>query len=380
MKHALTGLFAVVLSMFTTTVLAQTLNLPASGGNQVASVTQGIGPVRVTIDYASPDVTGPNGEDRTDKIWGTLVPYGMSSSGGFGSCGEKCPWRAGANKNTVFTVTHDVVVQGQKLKAGAYGLHMIPGEKRWTVIFSSNTQAWGSYFYDKKDDVLRVNVTPRAHVFTNWLTYEFIDRQPDRATVALRWEKLEVPFNITVPKVNELHLATIRDELTGPAGFTDSAWRNAAQFCLQNKVGLKEGLTWAEAAVRAPFIGKQSFQNLTVLASLQEANGQATVAKKTVDDAMKQSDASAISIHQYGRSLMTQGRNKRALEVFQLNAKKHGDVWPTHVGLTRGYSALGDYEKALEHAQKAHAQAPDALNKKNLEQMIETLKQGKPVG
>src|SRR5205814_1033600 len=103
------------------------LSLPPSGNNQRASITQGIGPVRVTIDYSSPAVHGPTGSgdiaDRRGKIWGGLVPYGMTDQG-FGHR-KPTPWRAGANENTVFAVSHDVSINGQPLAAGKYGLQML---------------------------------------------------------------------------------------------------------------------------------------------------------------------------------------------------------------------------------------------------------------
>ena len=71
-------------------------------------------------------------------------------------------------------------------------------------------------------------------------------------------------------------------------------------------------------------------------------------------------------------------KNQEALEIFKLNAERNGDAWPVNVGLARGYMAVGDYKKAAEYAQKAVAQAPDAVNKKNLEAMAQTLAEGKP--
>src|SRR5687767_7655656 len=126
---------AIVLLLCAPAAIAQ-ITTPPSGDNQKASVTQYIGLVAVTIDYNSPDVHAPNGEDRAGKIWGTLVPYGVIDDP-FGTCTE-CPWRAGANENTVFTVSHDVKIEGQPLPAGRYGLHMIAGPEEWTVIFSKN--------------------------------------------------------------------------------------------------------------------------------------------------------------------------------------------------------------------------------------------------
>src|SRR5262245_1828985 len=119
------------------------LTLPPSGDNQYCSATQGIGPIRLTIEYHSPDVHSPTGEDRHGKIWGGLVPFGMANLG-FGTCGDQCPWRGGANENTVFTTSQDIKVQGETLPAGAYGLHFIPGPEEWTVIFSKNHTSWGS--------------------------------------------------------------------------------------------------------------------------------------------------------------------------------------------------------------------------------------------
>ena len=85
-----------------------------------------------------------------------------------------------------------------------------------------------------------------------------------------------------------------------------------------------------------------------------------------------------IEIHQYGRQLLAAGKKQEALDVFLLNEKRNGDTWPIHVGLARGYLLPAIPAKALEHARKAAAQAPDPLNKKNLEAMVQALTEGKP--
>src|ERR1043165_4694138 len=110
------------------------LATPPRGNNQRATVNQQIGPVRVSIDYSSPAVHGPDGKDRRGQIWGKLVPYGLADLG-FGN-GKPDPWRAGANENTVFEVSDAVSIEGKRLPAGRYGLHMIAGPEEWTVIFS----------------------------------------------------------------------------------------------------------------------------------------------------------------------------------------------------------------------------------------------------
>ena len=127
-------LLAIMAFAFLQFSLAQ-LSLPPGGGNQKSVTTQYIGAlVYVTVTYNSPDVTSPQGEDRTGKIWGQLVPHGMNNLG-FGSAKES-PWRAGANENTTIQFSHDVEVQGQPIKAGTYGFHIITQETGdWTIIF-----------------------------------------------------------------------------------------------------------------------------------------------------------------------------------------------------------------------------------------------------
>lgn len=368
MRRTFITLAALVL--LTTSAAAQVISVPPSGDNQKASVSQNIGVVKVTIDYSSPDVHAPSGEDRRGKIWGELVPYGLTDLG-FGTCKE-CPWRAGANENTVFTVSHDVKVEGQPLSAGRYGLHMIAGDGEWTVIFSKNAASWGSYYYDAKEDALRVKVTPSKAEYNEWLTYEFIDRGADEATVALKWEELQVPFTISVDNATDLHLAAIRDDLRSAKGFDWSNWVSAAQYALQAKRP-NDALEFADAAVNRRFVGQENFQTLNTLAMAQEAAGKTAEAKATREKAIQHATASVFDIHQYGRQLLGQGRKDEALKVWELNAKRHPNAWPVHVGLARGYSAAGRYKDALKHAKLALAQAPDEVNKKSLEAGIRKL-------
>ncbi|MBW8874129.1 MAG: DUF2911 domain-containing protein [Acidobacteria bacterium] len=354
------------------------LTLPPSGNNQYSSVTQGIGLVKVTIAYNSPHVHSPTGEDRHGKIWGGLVPFGMANLG-FGSCGDQCPWRGGANENTVLTTTHDVLVQGKPLPAGSYGVHFIPGQEEWTIVFSKNSTSWGSFFYDAKEDALRVQAKPEKSDYHEWLSYEFTERSPAKATAALKWEDLQLPFTITVEHPDDLYVENIRRELRTNPGFNYQNWDAAANYTLQNKTHLDDGLRWAEAAAHAPGIGLENFNTLSVLAQLQEANGKTEEARKTMEAALAHSTAGPVEIHLYGRQLLGQKKNEEAMRVFELNAKRHPNVWPVHVGLARGHAALGHTKEALAEAKLAVKQAPDDANRKSLEGMIKTLEEGKSI-
>lgn len=352
------------------------LTLPPSGNNQKASVAQFIGPVKVTIDYSSPAVHGPDGKDRRGQIWGKLVPYGMTDLGFQG--GKPGPWRGGANENVVFTVSDPVTIEGQPLAAGKYGLHFIAGQDEWTVIFSKNSSAWGSFFYDESQDALRVKVKPAKHEYREWLAYEFTTRRPAEATAEMQWEELAVPWNIRVDNVNDIYVSKLRQELTGGSGFNPQAYDAAAQFCVQQGTHLEDALNWADLAIKLPFVGQTNFATLSTKAQVLSKMGRDSEAQTVMQTALRLPSTTPLDIHQYGRQLLTAKKNQEALEVFKLNAERNGDAWPVNVGLARGYMAVGDYQKALEYARKAVAQAPDNQNKQNLEAMAKSLEEGKP--
>jgi len=355
---------------------AQSVTLPPSGDNQKSSVTQRLGLVTVTVDYSSPDVHAPDGTDRRGKIWGELVPYGWHEEN-FGTCGKQCPWRGGANENTVVTVSHDVQVEGQTLPAGRYGLFFVPGESEWMVIFSKNSTSWGHYTYTEAEDALRVTVKPEKAPYREWLTYEFTDREPDHATLALAWEELAVPIRIAVPNAVELYVENLRNELRSAPGFTADGWQQAAQYLVQQKVHLDLAEAWAQKAVSLPFVGRESFGTLKTLADAQAANGKADAAKATMDKALAHPTATPLDYYQYARPMIREGKPEQALAIFQQAAKRFPNAWPTDVGIARAYSAMGKYKEALKHARLALVIAPDEVNRKNLERMIGLLEQGK---
>jgi hypothetical protein len=351
------------------------LTLPPSGNNQKASVTQYIGPVKMTINYSSPAVHGPDGKDRRGQIWGKLVPYGMTDLGFKG--GQPSPWRGGANENTVFEVSDAITIEGQPLPAGKYGLHLIAGPEEWTVVFSKNASAWGSFFYDDKDDALRVKVKPAKHEYREWLTYEFTVRRPAEATAELQWEELAVPWTIRVDNINDIYISRLRHELTGEVGFNPEAYDAAAQYCVQIGAYLEDGLKWADAAISLPFAGRTNFDTLSTKAQVLGKLGRDSEAQTIMQTAMHLPSTTPFQLHQYGRELLGAKKNQEALEVFKFNAERNGGAWPVNVGLARGYMAVGDYKTALEYARKAAAQAPDKQDRENLEAMVKALSEGK---
>jgi tetratricopeptide (TPR) repeat protein len=359
----------ITLSIVSTSHLQAQLTTLPDGGNKKAEVSERIGITDVTLNYDRPGVKG-----REGQIWGKLVPEGYVDQG-FGTS-KAAPWRAGANENTIIEFSTDVLVEGQALPAGKYGFFVAYTPSECTLIFSHNCSSWGSFFYDPKEDALRVKVKPVAmDKAVEWLKYEFSDEKENAATIALQWEKLSIPFKVETdyPK---LQLESFRRELRSNKGFTWNAWMQAAQFCAQRNIDLEEGLTWANAAVNPP-IGEKNFQSLSTKAQVLTALNRKDEADASMKEALPL--AREAEVHVYGRQLLTQKRAKDALEVFKMNYDKHPNDFTTNMGMARGLSANGDYKKALEFMKKAEAQAPDKINKDNIAKMMPMLQDGKDI-
>jgi hypothetical protein len=121
---------------------------------------------------------------RGREIFGKTVPYNQV-------------WRTGANETTEITITKDILINNQPLKAGTYSLLTIPSRGNWTIIVNSDVGMWGSYNYNIKQDVLRFDVS--VETLTE-VVYEpftiLIDQKTDKATISLLWDKTKVTFPI----------------------------------------------------------------------------------------------------------------------------------------------------------------------------------------
>src|SRR5437763_5349751 len=181
-----------------------------------ATVSQTIGITDISITYHRPSVRGRTiwGDITSEKVAALIKANSVAPAAeaegtvdGAPGGGKDFPiapnghvWRAGANEATKFTVSDDVLVQGQKLTAGAYSLHIIPGKEEFTVIFNKTADQWGSFRYDAKQDALRVKAKPMwLKDSQEQLSYDIPLMSANSAQVVLRWEKIAVPFTIEVP-------------------------------------------------------------------------------------------------------------------------------------------------------------------------------------
>jgi tetratricopeptide (TPR) repeat protein len=365
--------FAIVLTAFSSRAFAQVPYNSAvpNGYTKKARVSEQVGLTEVTITYHRPAVN-----KREGKIWGAVVHKGFVDQG-FGN-GKPAPWRAGANENTVIEFDQDVKIEGQTLPKGKYGLFVAYDPAESTVIFSKRSDAWGSFFYDEKEDALRVKVKPQPlEKSVENLKYEFSDQTPNSAIVELAWEKLSIPFKIEVDYLKQ-QLDAFIAESQNPRSFTPQSLNLAAAWTLQNNYGLEKGLEWATTATAPKFPGDPtSFPALSTRAAILDKLGRADEAAAVIKSALP--FGNPVQLQQLGRQLLTAKKPQAALEVFEFNYNKNPNQFVTLTGMARGLSATGEYAKALEFATKALPLAPNDANKQAVQAMIDKLKAGKDI-
>jgi tetratricopeptide (TPR) repeat protein len=321
-----------VLALFAFPASSQTmLDLPRT--SQQAEVKQRIGLTWITVDYSRPLV---NGRD----VWKLIEPV----------------WRAGANENTTFEVSDQVLVEGKPLPAGTYGLFMIAGKDRahdpWTVIFSRNSTSWGQFTYDEKEDALRVTVSPKPSDFHEALAYDVDDVKPDSAVVTLRWEKLAIPFKVSVD-VDKLVAESARRQVRAWSRWNWQGWDEAAGWLVAHKGDLAEALEDSNQSINVEERADNTFTKADVLQAMGKTEDAAAARAHALNDL-----GDALQLNAIGRQLQFEGKQDRAFEVFRANIKRFPKHWITHVEAARLASAAGKFDDAVKEMKLAGTTAP----------------------
>lgn len=105
-------------------------------------------------------------------------------------------WRTGANEAAEITFYKDVMFGDKEVEAGTYTLFTIPNEKNWTVILSNQKNVWGSYFYDEKEDVARVQAEVAQGKDSLEAFSIVFDGEDEEAMMHFGWEKTRVSVPI----------------------------------------------------------------------------------------------------------------------------------------------------------------------------------------
>jgi hypothetical protein len=275
--------------------------------SQAASVMQRIGATDVTITYSRPGVKGR-------QIWGDPLPEqekvkGEATLDNQNERPKGAPivpwghiWRTGANEATMFVVSDDVLINGQKLAAGSYSLHTIPTKEEWTIVFNGTANQWGSFNYDPAKDTLRVKTKP---VWRNeseeWLTYSFDPVGDDSAQVNIRWEKISVPFTIKVPDVPASTLARMKSTVANAKADDWLTPMQAGNFLLNNKDAADDtlGMEWLDRSIKT----KETFRNLVSKANALYKLGKKDEAVAVGDQAVQRGKTDKVDTSAFEKRL-----------------------------------------------------------------------------
>lgn len=349
------SIFTMLMSLAVMTAYGQGVITMPRTPSPAATVSQTVGISTVTVSYSRPAVN-----DR--EIWGKLVPYGYTVQG-YGAQKE-APWRAGANENTVLTLSHDATIQGKTVPAGSYGLFFVINEDNsGEVILSKDHKAWGSYWYDAARDQMRAPISIREHPMTERLTYEFVNLDKNSAELVLNWEKKQFPVKIEFA-VDDIVMANAKEELTNAVGFTWQGYSSAATYALQNKTHLEEGLEWIDRALA----GSRTFTTLNTKAGILEALGRTDEVARLREEALTL--ATENELNNYGYQLLNQGNHDEAIRVLTINTQrfpKSANVWDS---LGEAYAMKGDEKNAVKNFKKALSMNPPQNVRLNSEKYL----------
>jgi len=320
------------------------LNLPRE--SQGASVSQTIGLTRISVTYHRPAVKGR-------KIWGALVPFDSV-------------WRAGANENTILTVTSPFQIGETRLPAGSYGLHLIPTATAWTIILSREANAWGSFSYTAKEDALRFSVTPRPAEFQEHLQYDFDDPTDATVTLTLHWERLAGSFTLTFP-TTQVVLDSVAHQLRDLPYFFGDAWVEAARWALRHNAVAVAGV-WADSAIKRQL----SFRNQRLKAAILERQGDTASAAALRRQSMVLATEPDINV--LGYELLGEGKTDQALQLFLRNTRDYPKSWNVWDSLAEAYAKKGDKREALANYQKALDMVQDETQKARIRAAMTALK------
>lgn len=138
-----------------------------------AQVSKTVNGKEITVDYSQPSKRGR-------EIFGGLEKFGKV-------------WRTGANETSWIEISDNVLIEGEKLPAGKYGLYTIPGESEWVIIFNKKWDGWGAYEYNEDEDVLRITVPSES---LEEVVEKFTIDIGDAGEVSMAWDRTIVKFDI----------------------------------------------------------------------------------------------------------------------------------------------------------------------------------------
>ena len=291
--------------------------------------------------------------------------------------GDPIPWRAGANMNTTISFSTDVFIEGQLLREGTYGLHIIPKEGTYTLLFAHNSNQWGSYYLDiEKDITLKVNVSSTICSFSEKLDYEFLSWKDDSVTIGLEWAERRIPFTVSVD-LNKTVVDSFRNELRGINTYHWQAWNDAANWCLNHNTNFEEALQWVDRSINGGYGGfaaNKNFSNLTTKLMILKKLNKIDLFKNVLNE-ISSVEYTPSEAHQLGRTLIYEQEFQESLIFTQKASKKYPDVWFIIVNESLAKYFLKDVNGAIQDIKKLIPLSPEQYHQR-FNTVIEEMKAG----
>jgi hypothetical protein len=263
----------ISLAFFTLNSNAQITTPKAS---PLAKIEQKVGLADISISYSR-----PGKKDRI--VFGDVVPFGEI-------------WRFGANENTKITSSDALIFGKDTLKAGTYAIFTKPNKDKWEIYFYTETTNLGTpEKWDDQKVALKMNAPVVAlNDMVENLTISLDNLHNSGATLQFSWDKtrINIPFMInTKDKV----LASIKKTMDGP---TAGDYYSAASYYFQEKLDMKQALTWSTKAVE---MRPEAYWMSRLMAQLQAATGDfkgaIETANKSIAAAEKDGDNNYVKMN-----------------------------------------------------------------------------------
>jgi hypothetical protein len=250
-------IFSVIACVLMISIEAQ-LRTPAPSPGQTIKQDFGIGTIE--LSYSRPGMKGR-------KIFGDLVPYGKV-------------WRTGANSATTLNFSDDVLIGGQNIPAGKYGLLTIPDKDNWTLIITKQLDVTNPAAYKQENDVVRVKAkTMKIDETVETFTMQFANVKPSSCDLLVRWDNTVVALPIKSDLEKKI-MAQIDDLMKND----NRPYFQAAMFYMDNGKDLNQAITWFDKAIeqnpKAYWVYHQKANALAKLGKKSEAK---TIAQKSIE-------------------------------------------------------------------------------------------------
>lgn len=135
-------------------------------------------PLQARVIYSRPQKNGR-------QIFGDLIEYGKL-------------WRLGANEATEIEFFRDVKMGNTRVKKGRFTLYAIPTAENWTIILNRETDTWGSFKYDMRKDIARIEVPVEKQQVPVEDFSMFFNKTSNGFSLQVTWDdiKVNVPFSL----------------------------------------------------------------------------------------------------------------------------------------------------------------------------------------